>query len=118
MLVLSLLLCGSCSPPERVISHVILFNELGSSVFVAKDWDAMKVALMFIARGNVADRAQYNALEVEGRVFEVANGTRADVLQEGTDIVKDIRPLYVRLTTGPHAGEKVVCMKNVTRPDE
>jgi len=132
-----LALCDSCTTTDPAASaaatsnRVILSNDIGSTVRVTTDLEALRVQLNFIINTNSETRAKEEALEVEGRTFTLPNGTRADVLQEGNNLLapKDesrtdlkalmevIKPLYVRLTTGSRAGERVWCFKSVTQVD-
>jgi hypothetical protein len=95
---------------------VILFNDGEASVRVATDSNAMLAMMTYIKDGTDQAKAQMNAAEIDGRLFSVPNGTRAEVLKE-SDPVGRVTSMVVKLTTGSHAGEKVMCFSTVTQPD-
>jgi hypothetical protein len=90
---------------------------------VAKDVEAMQALLEFLAANDGQSRekhAQREAMENDGLLFAVPNGTRGDVLREakldlGPNV--NLKALRVRLTSGTHAGEEVIYFNVVTQPD-
>lgn len=104
----------SQSGTSSTSTGVVLFNDDGVRVEVAKDSKAMLAVLKYIVIGGAEAKGQMKAMQTSGRLFYVPNGTPVEVIEEGKT-VGDVTPMIVRITAGPHVGEKVMCFKSVTR---
>ena len=100
--------------PSSESANVVLFDGDGGKAEVARDSKAMQASLKYIAIGGAEAKAEMDAMQDSGRLFYVPNGTTADVVEQG-ETVGGNTPMIVRITSGPHAGEKVMCFKGVTR---
>jgi hypothetical protein len=87
---------------------------VAKSELVAKDPEAYMAIFGGIRNGSTM--AMRDA-EDAGRLFRVANGTRAIVLKDAGPILKgmDVRVLRVRLTSGAHEGEEAICMSSTIK---
>ena len=68
-------------------------------------------------------KAQMKAAEVDGRLYRVSNGTRAEVLKEVllTDVKGmslGVSLMRVRIRNGPRSGELGFCFSSVAQPDK
>lgn len=110
--------CGDLPPSDTAIRHVILYNDGAPSVTIAKDLAALQTIINAIKDPSDAAKAQMKAAEVDGRLFQVENGTRADVLKEvPITAVADMSLLRVRIRSGPRSTEEGLCFSSVTQPD-
>lgn len=122
-------ICAGCSSQQSSIPksassevplrHVILFNDGDTVVTVATDTEAFQAVVAFMGSpSSDAANAQVNAARIDGRLFDVANGTRADVIKDAPlRGVPNMSLLRVRIRNGPHIAEEVLCFSSVTQPD-
>jgi hypothetical protein len=108
--------CTELSPtPGR--RQVILFNDSGPTVTLAKNVDSFMLIIRAIPSPTDQHKALMSAAEVDGRLFKVANGTRAEVLKEvPISGWNGITILRIRLLNGPHITEEAICVSSVAQP--
>lgn len=95
--------------------RVILFNGDATTVTIAQDADALQLAIDLLKSKSDIARARVSAAEVDGKLYKVPNGTRAEVL--GDVAVQDMTLIRVRILNGPRSGEEGFCFSSVTQPD-
>lgn len=105
------------SAPHR---HVIVFNDGSSTATVATDRQAIANMIEMIGSGSSRAEAQVTAARVDGRVFDVPNGTRAEVLEDADVSTTHVRLslLRIRLLSGTRAGSEALCFSSVTQPEK
>lgn len=98
------------------LSDVIFFNTKGPNLLVAKDADALLAMLMALRKAGSGDQAGFaeiSALEVDGSLIRIDNGTRGRVIEAfpvipGTSITTKL----VLIRNGPRAGEHVYVLSD------
>jgi hypothetical protein len=101
------------------LRRIILFNEDGKkTVGLMKDTEALRVFYNMIKSPSDQNMAQFKAAQVEGKIFQVDSGTRAEVLKEvpipGVDGMSMMR---IRISNGPRETEEALCFSTETQPD-
>lgn len=98
--------------------RVILFNGDATTVTIAQDADALQLAIDLLKSKSDIARARVSAAEVDGKLYKVPNGTRAEVLGDVVvPSVQDMTLMRVRILNGPRSGEEGFCFSSVTQPD-
>jgi len=111
--------CGS-APEESATARprVVMFNQNAADVMVFRDADALQSFIDTIKNPSHANQAQLKAAEVDGKLFRVANGTRAYILKSvPVPSVPDTYLLRIRIRNGPHETEEGMCFSDATQPD-
>ena len=109
---------GTAQPTAPARRPVILFNQDAQQVMVFTNTDALQLLFDVIRNPSGASQAQLKAAEVEGKVFKVASGTRANVLAEvPVPNVPGVSLLRIRIRNGPHQTEDGICFSEATQPD-
>jgi hypothetical protein len=89
----------------------ILFNDKGNLVMAGVDTEALHTAISFVQTGD--GQAQMKADEVEGRLFYITNGSRAQILERGEQLIGDIKAFKVSILTGSGAGRTAFVTSSV-----
>jgi hypothetical protein len=122
--VLAMAVLCACGPAVQSsttpsLRRIILFNEDGKkTVGLMKDTEALTVFYNMIKSPSDENMAQFKAAQVEGKIFQVDSGTRAEVLKEvpipGVDGMSMMR---IRISNGPRETEEALCFSTETQPD-
>ncbi len=97
--------------------RVIIDSDSTASVMMASDMEAVSVELVTSLMPQSDVKAKFDAMMLDGRLFEVPNGTRA--------IMEDIKQLHggsaslvkVLLLNGPRAGSEALCFSRFIHND-
>jgi hypothetical protein len=110
---------GHEARPTSSLRHIILFNEDGKKVVaLMKDTDGLTALYSLLKSPSAATRAEFEAATVDGRIFQVDSGTRADVLKEvPIPGVPDLSVLRIRIVNGPRTSEEALCFSTDAQPD-
>lgn len=112
--------CGTTvQSGNAALRRVILFNADGKkTVGLMKDTEALVVFYNMVKTPSDETIAQFKAAEVEGKIFQVASGTRAEVLKEvPVSGVPGLSMMRVRISNGPRVTEEALCFSTDTQPD-
>ena len=119
--VAALCACGptsSNSSTDANLRHVILYNEDGKpNVALMKDTDAVLAVFKMLKSPSGETIAQFKAAQVDGRIFQIATGTRADVLKDVPVPGATESILRIRIVNGPHANEEAFCFSASAQQD-
>jgi hypothetical protein len=101
--------------PKPPANEAVIFDNPKGIAEVAADTKALQLVFDYILFGGSELKAKKDLFTADGRIFDVPNGTRADLLRTLDSGRLFGNLVAVRLASGPRAGSRVMTLESNVR---